>query len=79
MQQWTNDKWRSTDHRVALPPIDSQINRISLAYFVGANYDASIECLDSCIEGDGPKYDPMTYFQWRKKRIARAMKELKKK
>jgi isopenicillin N synthase-like dioxygenase len=61
--QWTNDRWRSTVHRVVPPPSDSTgaALRRSVAYFLDANYDAVIECLPSCVPAGGkPTYPPVT-------------------
>ena len=58
MQQWTNDLWRSTLHRVA-NPVESEWHksRISLIFFHQPNYDLVIESLDR----DNPaKYPPIT-------------------
>ena len=54
MERWTNDRWRSTLHRVVVP----ERRRQSIAYFHNANWDAVIECLAPC-RGDGPKYAPI--------------------
>ncbi len=60
---WTNDRWRSTLHRV-LPPTsgnDDPALRRSFAFFHDGNVDAVIECLPSCVEpGSQPKYAPVT-------------------
>jgi isopenicillin N synthase-like dioxygenase len=56
--QWTNDRWRSTLHRV-LPPETGQRRR-SVAFFHDGNYDALIECLPTCSSPDNaPKYAPI--------------------
>lgn len=58
MAQWTNDRWRSTLHRVANPE-DAAWNRsrFSLIFFHQPNFDLSIESLDR----DNPaKYPPVT-------------------
>ncbi len=56
--QWTNDRWRSTLHRV-LPPEPGQQRR-SVAFFHDGNYDALIECLPTCTSTDNPpKYAPI--------------------
>lgn len=60
--RWTNDRWKSTLHRVANPPRDSRgtTRRISMAFFTGVNADAMIECLPSCRAArDGDKYPPV--------------------
>jgi isopenicillin N synthase-like dioxygenase len=63
MQQWTNDQWLSTVHRVVNPPLDSEDNkdRLSIVFFHQPNYDAVIECLPSCTDSAHPaKYEPIT-------------------
>jgi isopenicillin N synthase-like dioxygenase len=57
--QWTNDRWKSTLHRV-LPPKPGQKRR-SVAFFHDGNYDARIQCLPTCTGPDNPpKYEPVT-------------------
>jgi isopenicillin N synthase-like dioxygenase len=60
---WTNDRWRSTVHRV-LPPArspDRAVTRRSVAFFHDGNHDAVVECLPTCTAaGDPPKYAPIT-------------------
>jgi len=63
MMQWTNDKWRSTMHRVVNPPRDkaNSSRRLSLVFFHQPNYDALVNCLDSCCDAANPaKYPPIT-------------------
>ncbi len=56
MARWTNDQWRSTMHRV----VPTQDRRQSIAFFHNANWDASIECLASCLpQGESPRYEPI--------------------
>jgi isopenicillin N synthase-like dioxygenase len=56
--QWTNDRWRSTLHRV-LPPEPGQQRR-SVAFFHDGNYDALVKCLPTCASPDNPpKYAPI--------------------
>jgi isopenicillin N synthase-like dioxygenase len=60
--QWTNDRWRSTLHRVLPPPPDAtgRALRRSAAFFFDANYDARIECLPTCSgPGQPAKYPPV--------------------
>jgi isopenicillin N synthase-like dioxygenase len=62
MAQWTNDRWRSTLHRVLPPPRDAELVRLrrSVAFFHDGNHDALIECLPSCLsDGQSPKYAPV--------------------
>jgi isopenicillin N synthase-like dioxygenase len=50
MAQWTNDRWRSTMHRVVVPSHTRQ----SIAFFHNANWDAVIEALPTCVGPDEP-------------------------
>jgi isopenicillin N synthase-like dioxygenase len=62
MARWTNDRWRSTLHRVANPPAGSgaRSRRQSLAFFCHPNYDAEIMCIESCASTAAPpKYPPI--------------------
>lgn len=63
MQRWTNDRWRSTMHRVMTPDDldDAMSRRMSVGYFMHPNYDAEIRCIPTCVApGEGPKYPPIT-------------------
>lgn len=63
MQQWTNDLWTSTMHRVVNPPLESEENtdRLSIVFFHQPNYDAIVECLPSCLApGEKAKYAPVS-------------------
>jgi len=63
LQRWTNDRWRSTLHRVVVPPIDTERNceRYSMAFFHNANWDAVIECIPTCRADVEPaRYAPVT-------------------
>jgi isopenicillin N synthase-like dioxygenase len=56
MARWTNDRWRSTLHRV----VPASERRQSIAFFHNANWDAVIDCLPTCRPERGePKYSPM--------------------
>jgi isopenicillin N synthase-like dioxygenase len=60
--QWTNDRWRSTLHRVLPPPAhaDGSAKRRSAAFFLDANYDAVIQCVPTCQSAEHPaKYPPV--------------------
>lgn len=59
--RWTNDRWRSTLHRVRPPVVDGKLQRRrSAAYFHDGNFDALIETLPSCIAAGGSAYPPIT-------------------
>ena len=62
MQRWTNDRWKSTVHRVVNPPIKlrGKSRRQSIGYFLHPNYDANITCLETCTDlANPPKYPPI--------------------
>lgn len=62
MARWTNDRWRSTLHRVVNPPRDAHgsTRRQSMAFFHQPNWDAEIACLPTCLgAGERPKYPPV--------------------
>ena len=60
--QWTNDRWRSTVHRVA---VTDRAPRQSFAFFHMANWDATIECLPTCREaGVEPRHKPVQAGPW---------------
>jgi len=62
MARWSNDRWVSTLHRVAVPPPDAvPTDRISLVFFQNPNPDAVIRCFESCVRpGETAKYPPIT-------------------
>jgi isopenicillin N synthase-like dioxygenase len=60
--RWTNDRWRSTVHRVVPPPADATgtARRRSVALFFDGNYDATITCLPTCAGATEPaRYPPV--------------------
>jgi isopenicillin N synthase-like dioxygenase len=60
LMRWSNDRWVSTLHRVAVPPPDAvPTDRISLVFFQYPNPDAVIRCFPSCV-GAAEKYPPIT-------------------
>jgi isopenicillin N synthase-like dioxygenase len=60
MEQWTNDRFRSTKHRVKIPTdYTTAKERYSIAFFAVPDYDADIVCLDSCREQEPAKYAPV--------------------
>ena len=71
MMRWTNDRWRSTLHRVVNPAAGDQgrSRRLSLGMFFIPNYDAEIAPLPGA--GDAPHYPPTTTAAYRTERFAR--------
>ena len=62
MARWTNDRWRSTVHRVVDPPdpAAAAARRQSMPFFQNANWSAEISCLPTCREpGEKPRYEPV--------------------
>lgn len=62
LAEWTNDRWRSTIHRVVPPArLPDRVNRRrSAAFFHDGNFDALISCLPTCTdESHPPKYAPV--------------------
>lgn len=61
MAEWTNDRWRSTLHRVVNPKTTTGADRISMPFFHQPNYDALIECIPTCTgPNNPPKYGTTT-------------------
>lgn len=76
MMHWTNDRWRSTLHRVANPPRDAVLGtrRQSIVFFHQPNYDALITCLPSCCSDEEPaKYPPITSGEHRRAKFGRTV------
>lgn len=67
MMRWTNDRWVSTPHRVINPPSEARNSRrLSIGYFFGPNYDASLACIDTCCSSEHPaKYKPVRATEYR--------------
>jgi isopenicillin N synthase-like dioxygenase len=62
MMRWTNDRFVSNPHRVAIPPEDAGAgaDRLSIVFFHHPNYDAEIACIPTCTDaGNPPKYAPV--------------------
>ena len=62
MMRWTNDRFVSNPHRVAVPPDDAgeAADRLSVVFFHHPNYDAEIACIPTCTDADNPpKYPPV--------------------
>ena len=60
-ERWSNEVFRSTKHRVALPQGDkAQRDRYSMAFFCQPDPDTEIACLPTCQSADHPpKYPPI--------------------
>lgn len=61
LAEWTNDRWRSTLHRVVPPTSTGPTRRRSVAFFQEANYDTVVTVMPACVgEGETVKYQPIT-------------------
>ena len=64
MAFWTNDRWKSTYHRVVVPE-DHSTDRLSIAFFHQPAYDTLVECIPTCTSSDDPpRYAPTTSGEW---------------
>ena len=70
MMRWTNDRWRSTLHRVVNPPeaANDLSRRLSIGMFFIPNYDAVV--VPIAAHGEAPKYPPITVADYRTSRFA---------
>jgi isopenicillin N synthase-like dioxygenase len=60
MERWTNDRWRSTMHRVVARPEGPTPERWSIPFFHNANWDAVVSCLPTCLApGETAKHPPV--------------------
>ncbi|KAL4787235.1 hypothetical protein BJX76DRAFT_30549 [Aspergillus varians] len=79
LQRWSNDRLRSTNHRVSLPGLSDRIEgpnrmtreRYSIPYFMSPDDDTVIECIPSCMSEEEPaKYEPITRADYNKMRAS---------
>lgn len=74
MARWSNDRWKSTLHRVVSPPAqggDLVPDRYSVPFFATADPDTLIEALPGCWSEDNPKkYESVTAWRYVQMRMA---------
>ena len=71
LQRWSNDIFRSTQHRVRLPQgQQAQRDRYSIAFFCQPDADTDIICLPTCqSEGNPAKYPPVKSGEYLRNRL----------
>ena len=71
LQRFTNNKLRSTTHRVVNPPREFwHTSRFSIPFFLHPKSSMSLRCLDSCIDNIHPKvYDDATAGEYLDERL----------
>ena len=73
LQRWTNNKYRSTSHRVVLPPLaeDDWIpDRYSIAYFAKPNREQTVGPLTECLApGEKAKYDEVSAWEYNQRKL----------
>ena len=71
LQRLTNNKLRSTTHRVVNPPRDLwHTSRFSIPFFLHPKGETSLACLDSCITENVPKaYEDITAGEYLNERL----------
>lgn len=71
LERLTNNKLRSTIHRVANPPKESWSKpRYSIPFFMHPRGDMPLNCLEECIDDEHPKmYDDITAGQFLHQRL----------
>ncbi len=73
LSRWTNDRWRSTLHRVVNPPRDARgsTQRLSVVFFTGPDRASEIGVLPSCVSEANPaKYAPVNAGEYTRAKIA---------
>ena len=71
LQRLTNNRLKSTTHRVVNPPRESWGSpRFSIPFFLHPKSDVSLRCLDSCVDDAHPKaYEDTTAGEYLDERL----------
>ncbi|KAE8147023.1 hypothetical protein BDV25DRAFT_161235 [Aspergillus avenaceus] len=79
LQMWSNDRLRSTNHRVRTPPLADRYEgpnrmtreRYSVPYFISPDSTSLIKCFPSCLSEEEPaRYKPITQAEYNKLRAS---------
>jgi isopenicillin N synthase-like dioxygenase len=76
MARWTNDRWRSTLHRVANPgrQVQTSTQRLSMVAFTGPNEASEVACLPTCCGAENPpRYEPVIAGRYVLGKLTRSM------
>lgn len=78
MQRWTNDRYKSTRHRVIPPELPpgstADTRRISVAFFHNLDRDAICETIPTCVDAEHPAlYPPINAWEHLMQRHARSV------
>jgi len=71
LQRLTNNKLKSTTHRVVNPPRELWgSSRYSIPFFLHPRSEMSLDCLESCVTNDNPiQYEPITAGEYLNERL----------
>jgi isopenicillin N synthase-like dioxygenase len=70
LSRWTNGRYPATVHRVVSGPT-ATAQRRSIAMFFLPNVDTVIAPLPTMIGADGPRFDPVTAYDWQRQFMER--------
>ena len=72
LERLTNNKLKSTTHRVVNPPREKwSTPRFSIPFFLHPRNEMHLDCLSSCVnEGEQPAYAPITAEEFLNQRLA---------
>lgn len=69
MTVWSNNRWRSSLHRVVCPG-DSAVDRLSVPLFFNPSLDALVQCAPTCLGPGEQSGDPVTAGEWIADKVA---------
>ncbi|MEO0405347.1 MAG: 2OG-Fe(II) oxygenase family protein, partial [Bacteroidota bacterium] len=70
LQRLTNNKLKSTTHRVVNPPRELWgTSRFSIPFFLHPRSEMRLDCLDSCVENGQPEYEPISAGEYLTERL----------